>query len=199
MIITTTNSVDGFRIVNYFAPVVASVVAGTGLFGDVAARFTDVLGGRSETYQNYLESMHAIAMSEIEVKSEKCGANAAVGARFEFSQVSGKGMQMLMMNAVATPVLIKTEVTIADEAEAAAHAEALASEAIERKASERRARLAIPGTLGDLLAEPDVAESARHRRRVYGNTVAAEFLTGKAEELGYAGLEFDADDIPDLL
>jgi len=89
-IITTTDNLEGYRITNYFAPVVASIVAGTGFVGGFLAGVTNTSGGRSESYQQALSNLYADSTREIEAGSAWCGAIAAVGARFEFSQISGR-------------------------------------------------------------------------------------------------------------
>ena len=193
MIITTTNSVDGYTVVSYFPPVSASLVAGTGLFNDLIAGFTDTFGGKSETYQRHFSDLHAEAIQELEIKAARLGANAVIGARFNLDQISGKGMQMFMLNAFATPVVIKTPLEIADGIEAEVRAKA------EREAVEagRRARFAGVDSLLGLLADPELAAQARDLRRTYGRGVCASFLTNKAADLGLQGIEITEDDIPD--
>ena len=48
MIVTTTNSIEGYTIRKYLGVVNANVVIGTNLFSDIAASLTDVFGGRLE-------------------------------------------------------------------------------------------------------------------------------------------------------
>ena len=107
MIVTTTNSVDGHRIVRYFPPIVTNLVTGTGTFSDTAASFSDFFGGRSESYQRQLTEMYAQAVKDLEAMAEQVGANCAVGVTFDLGEISGKNKQMFMLNAVATPVLIE--------------------------------------------------------------------------------------------
>ncbi|NMM16007.1 MAG: YbjQ family protein [Cellulomonas sp.] len=193
MIITTTSMVDGYRIVRYFPPIVANLVAGTGFFNDIVAGFSDFFGGQSETYQSYLRDMYAAAMRDLEAKAETAGANCLIGASFDLDQVSGKGMQMFMLNAVATPVTIKTDAEIAEEAEA----EELAQAESDRREAERRERFAGVTSIAGLLDDPEIARQARERKRMYGRNVCASFLKGKALELGLGDIDITEDDIPD--
>ena len=217
MIITTTDSVDGYRIVNYFPPVVVSATVVPGSSSDVVKGVTDPVRDDAEAYQRTVATLHANALIEIESWSRQSGANAAVGARFEFSLVSRGGVEMCMLSAVATPVLIRTRAAIAEEAAAAATA-AYASKARPAKAADQTqvdaseangaagnvpkkspVRRAKTGTLAALLAEPGVLSSVGFARRVYGKSVAAEVLREKADELGYADLEIDVDEMIGLL
>lgn len=84
--------------------VTAHVVAGTGLFNDFAAGFTDVFGGRSGTYQKQLASLQAEVVEVLRRKARQVGANWVLGARIDFDEISGKGMQMFMVSASGTAV-----------------------------------------------------------------------------------------------
>ena len=55
---TTTHAVDGFQVVRYFNPVVANVVFGTSIIVDFIASLSDTFGGRSKTYQEYMDRMY---------------------------------------------------------------------------------------------------------------------------------------------
>lgn len=197
MIITTTSLVDGYRIVQYFPPVAVNLVVGTGLFSDMVASLTDVFGGRSATYQAHLAEMYADAVRELEAKAEAAGANCLVGASFDLDQLSGKGMQMLMLNAVATPVTIKTP----EEADADAVAEAAAAEAAraaqEQAEAQRQERLAKVTSLEGLLEIPEIAWKARELRRMYGRGAYVSYVKRTAEELGLGEIELEPGDLPD--
>lgn len=192
MIITTTNNVEGYRIVHYLPPVAANVVVGTGLFSDVAASFTDVFGGRSESYQRQLDAIYAQASAELQNKATSLGANCVVGAKFDFGEISGKGMQMLMLTAVGTPVVIKTDQEIAAEANAAAAQKA----EHEREVAARRERFEGATSLVALLADPTIAQEARDMRRIYGAGVCLSYLKRKADELGLDGIDLSQEDLP---
>lgn len=197
MIITTTSVVDGYRIVRYFPPVAVNLVVGTGVFSDMLAGLTDVFGGRSATYQAHLAEMYADAVRELEEKAQAAGANCLVGASFDLDQLSGKGMQMLMLNAVATPVTIKTpEEADADAAAAAAAAEAERA-AEEEAEAERRERLAKVTSLEGLLEVPEIAWKARELRRMYGRGAYVSYVKRTAEELGLGEIELEPGDLPD--
>ena len=51
MLCVTTNSIDGKVVLSYRGVVAAEVVFGANLFRDVAASITDVVGGRSMSYE----------------------------------------------------------------------------------------------------------------------------------------------------
>ena len=109
MIITTTNNIDGAEITSYIRLVSTNVVIGTNFFSDCAASFTDFFGGRSNTYQRKLDDVYQNAISEIEQKAASIGADAVVGLKMDFNEISGKGKTMFMVSAVGTAVKIRTK------------------------------------------------------------------------------------------
>jgi uncharacterized protein YbjQ (UPF0145 family) len=102
--ITTTGTIAGWQIESYLGPVVAHVVAGTGLFSDIAASLTDFFGGRSGTYQKQLARIREEALLALEGEARRLGANWVIGTRIEFDEISGKNVQMFMVTASGTAV-----------------------------------------------------------------------------------------------
>ena len=46
MIVTTTNSVEGYQVASYHGIVVGEAILGANVFRDLFAGITDILGGR---------------------------------------------------------------------------------------------------------------------------------------------------------
>lgn len=106
MLVVTTNTIDGGRITRYIDAVCASTVVGTNVFSDFAASFTDFFGGRSGTYKRKLEAIHEEARKELEGKASRMGANAIVGYRVDFDEISGKDKSMLMVSVSGTACVV---------------------------------------------------------------------------------------------
>lgn len=188
MIVSTTHSIDGFVAVKYMSPVSVSLVLGTAILLDDLAAASDFLGGKSRTYQRQLEALFKEATEELGARASAMGANAAIGARFDLSEISGRGKQMFMLNAVATPVILKTPADrAADEVRASEDARRL----LDRQ-TEFSQRLASYG----LLEDTETAEKAEHFREVYGDRVYVNYLNQIARERGIAVPEFRVDDVP---
>lgn len=102
--ITTTNNFETSSILKYFTPITANVVVGANILGDFSASITDIIGGRSESYEKRLQSIYRQALFNIEKQTKKLRADAVVGLKVDFSEVSGKGMQMFMVCVTGTPV-----------------------------------------------------------------------------------------------
>lgn len=102
--VSTTNEIAGWRTIVHMDLVTAHVVAGTGFFSDLAAGISDILGGHSQSYQNQLSSICKEVIRQLCLQAAGSGANAIVGLRLDYSDISGKGMSMLMVSGTGTAV-----------------------------------------------------------------------------------------------
>lgn len=107
MIVTTTNSVEGYSIRKYIGMVNANVVIGTNLFSDIAASLTDVFGGRSGSYKSKLTTIYDEVMKELIRKAESYHADAIVGLHVDFDEISGGGKSMFMVSASGTAITLE--------------------------------------------------------------------------------------------
>jgi uncharacterized protein YbjQ (UPF0145 family) len=102
--VTTTPMVEGWEIESYLGPIFSHIVAGTGFFSDFAASFSDIFGGRSQTYQKQLSAINAEAIELFKNKASLLGGNLILGLRIDHDEISGKAKQMFMVTAYGTAV-----------------------------------------------------------------------------------------------
>ena len=105
LIVSTTNSLEGWEIENYLGPVSSHIVAGTGFFSDFAASFSDIFGGRSQSYQKQLAAINDEAVELLKKKASLMGGNAIIGLHIDHDEISGKAKQMFMVTAYGTVVV----------------------------------------------------------------------------------------------
>lgn len=110
-LVTTSSSIEGWEIQEHLGVVVAHAVAGTGLISDILAGFTDVFGGRSESYRRQLHSLYQEAIGELLRQARTRGGNWLIGLKLDIDEVSGKGTQMFMITGLATAVRAKKVLT----------------------------------------------------------------------------------------
>ncbi|KAA8474032.1 uncharacterized protein YbjQ (UPF0145 family) [Arcticibacter tournemirensis] len=106
IITTTTDTLEGWEINEYFPPVSSNVVVGTNIFSDITASLTDFFGGRSGTYEKKLQQLYSQAISAIESKAKAVSANAIVRLKVDIDEVSGKNSQMFMITAYGTTIKV---------------------------------------------------------------------------------------------
>ncbi len=104
MIITTTPSVDGKRIVEYKGIVFGEVISGVNFIKDFAAGLSNFFGGRSSSYEDELIHARENAIREMEQRASELGANAVVGVDIDY-EVLGANNGMLMVTASGTAVV----------------------------------------------------------------------------------------------
>ena len=105
ILVTTASSIDGHKINKHLSPISSHVVTGTNLFTDFFASFTDVFGGRSNTYQKQLSSIYNEAIEKLRFTAYEIGANCIIGLKVDLDEISGKGKSMFMVTAMGTAVI----------------------------------------------------------------------------------------------
>jgi uncharacterized protein YbjQ (UPF0145 family) len=108
MLFSTTNNLQGFKIVHYFGIVTGDAILGANIFKDFFAGIRDIVGGRSAAYEQELMKAKDIAMNEMAQKAYGMGANAIIGIDLDFETVGASG-SMLMVSASGTAVRIESE------------------------------------------------------------------------------------------
>ncbi len=106
MIITTTSSIEGRRIAAYKGIACGEVVFGAHLGKDILASFTNLVGGRSESYESSLRETRDEAISEMMEEARRLGANAIVGVKFDYGVVGQQG-SMMMVAVSGTAVVLE--------------------------------------------------------------------------------------------
>jgi uncharacterized protein YbjQ (UPF0145 family) len=103
MIVTTTPSIEGRRITAYHGIVVGEAILGANVFRDIFAGITDIIGGRSGSYEVELGRAREIAISELEDRARDMGGNAVVGVDLDYEVINN----MLMVSASGTAVTVE--------------------------------------------------------------------------------------------
>jgi uncharacterized protein YbjQ (UPF0145 family) len=107
MYITTGDLTDSQNIEKNLGIISANVIAGTGVFSDIAASFSDFFGGSSESYKKQFEWITKSALEDLKSKSRILGGNAIMGLRIDTNELSGKNKQMLMITVYGSAIKIK--------------------------------------------------------------------------------------------
>ena len=106
MLITTTNTIEGRRIVDYKGLVAGEAILGANLFKDLFASIRDIVGGRSGSYEKVLNEARQTAIADMTDNAERMGANAIVGVDIDYETIGANG-SMLMVSASGTAVRIE--------------------------------------------------------------------------------------------
>ena len=106
MLVTTTNTVEGRRIVEYKGIVAGEAILGANIFKDLFASIRDIVGGRSGSYEKVLADARTTALNDLTNAAAGMGANAVIGVDIDYETVGTNG-SMLMVTAAGTAVRIE--------------------------------------------------------------------------------------------
>jgi uncharacterized protein YbjQ (UPF0145 family) len=106
MLVTTTNTVEGRRVVEYKGLVAGEAILGANLFRDLFASIRDIVGGRSGAYEKVLGDARQTAIADMTDAAARLGANAVIGVDIDYETVGTNG-SMLMVTAAGTAVKIE--------------------------------------------------------------------------------------------
>ena len=105
MILTTTPTIEGYPVRQYLGVVTSETIIGANVFKDFMAGIRDLVGGRSNAYEQVLREAKDAALQELTSRAQTLGANAIVGIDFDYETVGSSG-SMLMVTCSGTAVVI---------------------------------------------------------------------------------------------
>lgn len=106
MLLTTTNNVEGKSISTYYGMVTGEAIIGANIFKDIFASITDIVGGRSGSYEKSLKDAKNIAIREMMEAAQALGANAIIAIDLDYETL-GKDSGMMMVSASGTAVKLE--------------------------------------------------------------------------------------------
>ena len=105
MIITTTPSIEGAKVLKYLGVITGEAILGANIFRDMFAAVRDIVGGRSAAYERELGKAREIALAELEDWADELDANAVIGVSIDYESF-GHTNGMMMVSATGTAVFI---------------------------------------------------------------------------------------------
>ncbi len=101
MLLTTTSTLQGKEIEQYYGMVSGESIIGANIVKDFLAGIRDILGGRSGSYERVLKEAKEDAIREMTAQATSFGANAIIGIDLDYETIGGT---MLMVTAAGTAV-----------------------------------------------------------------------------------------------
>ena len=106
MIITTTDRVEGRRIVKTLGLVKGSTIRARHVGRDIMASLRHLVGGEITDYTEMMAVAREEAINRMVEEAKKLGANAVIGVRFTTSMVMSGAAEIL---AYGTAVIVEPE------------------------------------------------------------------------------------------
>ena len=108
MIVTTTDDLEGWKVVEYKGIVSGTAIHGINIGKDFLAAGRNLVGGRSKAYENELDRGQAEAMAEMQEAAASLGGNAVVGVRMDVEALGAQN-NMLMVTVSGSAVVVRGE------------------------------------------------------------------------------------------
>lgn len=103
MLVVTTESIVGYRIVRTLGECFGVVVRSRGVGGNLIAGLRSILGGEIHEYTQLLEEARLDAVARMKKNAEESGANAVLMMRFDSSEI-GENMSEIVAYGTAAVV-----------------------------------------------------------------------------------------------
>lgn len=106
MILSTTPSIEGKRVIKHLGIVTGEAIIGANIFKDLFAGIRDIVGGRTASYERVLRDAKNSALEDIEANAQSLGANAILSIDLDYETIGANG-SMLMVSASGTAVVLE--------------------------------------------------------------------------------------------
>jgi len=106
LLITTTNSIEGKKILEYKGIVVRQVFMGVNLSQGIFSGMRDIVGGRTKSMDVEFNKAKSLLLEELARDAVKLGGSAIVGLRIEFENVGKASGNAFMLLGTGTVVVL---------------------------------------------------------------------------------------------
>jgi uncharacterized protein YbjQ (UPF0145 family) len=104
MIVTTTNELDGYRVVRHIGVVRGLTVRSRSVVGNLGAAIQILFGGNISVYTKLAEETRQEAFDLLVRHAEESGANAILGMRYDANEIASAVTEVL---AYGTAVVVE--------------------------------------------------------------------------------------------
>lgn len=104
MILTSSNTLENKKIIDYVGLVTGESLIGANIYKDLFSGVRDVVGGRTSQYEEELQKARDIAFKSMEEKAESLGANAIIGLKISYDNLGGTMGNTILVTAYGTAV-----------------------------------------------------------------------------------------------
>jgi uncharacterized protein YbjQ (UPF0145 family) len=107
--VTTTFTIEGYRIRQYLGVVRGIIVRAPTISQGILGGLKSIIGGNIASYANMCEQARQHAYDLLLDHARSLGANAIVGLRYDASEIGGKGSSATEVLCYGTAVVIEPE------------------------------------------------------------------------------------------
>lgn len=104
MILTSANTLEDRKILNYKGLVTGEALIGANIYKDLFSGVRDVVGGRTSQYEEEIKKARDIALESMTEKAEQLGANAIIGLKISYDNLGGTMGNTILITAYGTAI-----------------------------------------------------------------------------------------------
>lgn len=104
MILSSTNTLENKKIIQYKGIVSGESLIGSNVYKDLFSGVRDVVGGRTSKYEEEIERAREIAINSMIEKAENLNANGIVGLNISYDNLGGTMGNTILVSAYGTAV-----------------------------------------------------------------------------------------------
>ncbi len=104
MLVTTTNELEGYRVVKHLGIVRGLTVRSRSVVGNIGASIQILFGGNISVYTKLAEQTRKEAYELLVQQAEEAGANAILGMRYDANEIASAVTEVL---AYGTAVVVE--------------------------------------------------------------------------------------------
>ena len=104
MILSSTNTLEGKQIKQYYGIVTGEALIGANVYKDLFSGVRDVVGGRTSKYEEEIQKARMIALKSMEDKALDFGANAIIGLKNNYANLGGTMGNTILVTAYGTAI-----------------------------------------------------------------------------------------------
>jgi uncharacterized protein YbjQ (UPF0145 family) len=104
MLVTTTNELEGYRVVRHIGLVRGLTVRSRSVVGNIGAAIQIIFGGNISVYTTLAEQTREEAYDLLVKHAEEAGANAILGMRYDANEIASAVTEVL---AYGTAVVVE--------------------------------------------------------------------------------------------
>jgi uncharacterized protein YbjQ (UPF0145 family) len=105
--VSTTANIEGYDIVDYYGLVTGEAILGSNILRDFVANLTDMVGGRSKTYETALTNARNAAIEAMLEKAAEFDAHAVIGVDIDYETIGNQAMMMVCVSGTAVKIAKK--------------------------------------------------------------------------------------------
>jgi len=102
VLVSTTDTLDGYRVTNYRGVESAEVVIGTAFLSELSGDLADFLGARSTAFEKKLSEAKTVAFLLLKMKATRAGGNAVIGVDLDYTEFTKNRIGLIVNGTVVT-------------------------------------------------------------------------------------------------